>query len=41
MQYIGLLDLVKVAFNGLHEKRQKSESGNCSIWNNFHIKDVY
>jgi hypothetical protein len=35
------LNLVKVAFNGLHEKRQKDEIGNCIIWNKFHNKDVY
>jgi hypothetical protein len=35
VQYIGSLDLLKVAC-----KRQKNESGNCSIWNKFYIEDV-
>jgi hypothetical protein len=35
VQYIWSLDLLKVAC-----KRQKNESGNCSIWNKFYIEDV-
>ena len=40
VQYIGSLDLLKVVSTG-PVKLQKNESGNCSIWNQFYIKDVY
>ena len=37
VQYIGSLDLLYRT----EIKLQKNESGKCSIWNKFYIKDVY
>jgi len=37
VQYIGSLDLLY--WTAI--KLQKNESGKCSIWNKFYIKDVY